>query len=247
MSGYHTGRTGRRRLAGSPSSPGFSFAFPASSSQSFGRGASLPYDRACARDYHPGGRDNPAPGHQGHCDAHRAEPGPPPQQYREAHPDNRGENNSVDHDPGEASEQVVFPTSPTIAHEQQWGERPEDPHWDQRYDQKRRTDYGFVLAAEPDELVGGHDSQVQDEPGGSATQLLGHTELLAAPCLSEYCGDPDRHRDSPDQKCAETEEGPDVLYAGGGSECLAHADVERVMEAEIANEQVTYAGIACES
>src|SRR5262250_2340877 len=34
-------------------------------------------------------------------------------------------------------------------------------------------------------------------------QLLGHTELLAAPCLSEYCGDLDRHRDSPDQKCAE--------------------------------------------
>jgi hypothetical protein len=28
---------------------------------------------------------------------------------------------------------------------------------------------------------------------------------------------------------------------------LAYADVVRVMEAEIANEQVTYAGIACES
>src|SRR5215469_11112728 len=92
-----------------------------------------------------------------------------------------------------------------------------------------------------------HNSQVEHKPGGSATQLLGHTELLSAPCLSEYCRDPDRHRDSPDEKCAETEEGPDVLYAGGGSECLAHADVERVMEAKIANEQVTYAGIACES
>src|SRR5215472_8327692 len=194
----------------------------------FGGGDSFPYDRARARDYHPAGRDNPAPGHQGHRDAHRAEPGPPLEQYREAHPDNRGDDNSVDH-------------------EQHWGERPEDPHRDERYDQKRRTDSGFVLAGEPDALMGGHNSQVQDEPGGSATQLLSHTELLAAPCLSEYCGDPDRHRDSPDQECAETEEGPDVLYAGGGSECLAHASVQRVMEAEIANEQVTYAGIACES
>ena len=34
---------------------------------------SLPYDRARARDYHPAGRDNPAPGHQGHRDAYRAE------------------------------------------------------------------------------------------------------------------------------------------------------------------------------
>src|SRR5215467_10153980 len=99
--------------------------------------------------------------------------------------------------PGEASEQVVFPTSTTVAHEQHWGERPEDPHRDERYEQKRRTDSGFVLGSEPDALMGDHNSQVQDEPGGSATQLLGHTELLAAPCLSEYCGDLDRHRDSP--------------------------------------------------
>src|SRR5215469_3478898 len=176
-----------------------------------------------------------------------AEPGPPLEQYREAHPDNRGEDNSIDHDPGEASEQVVFPTSPTVSHEQHWGERPEDPHWDERQCQKRCTDSGFVLAAEPDALMGGHDSQVQEEPGGSATQLLGHTELLAAPCPSEYCGDLDRHRDSPNQKWNETEEGPDVPYARGCSERLAHAVVERMMKAEIANEQVTYAGIACES
>ena len=39
----------------------------------FGGGVSLPYDRARARDYHPAGRDNPAPGHQGHRDAYRAE------------------------------------------------------------------------------------------------------------------------------------------------------------------------------
>src|SRR5262249_29950021 len=154
---------------------------------------------------------------------------------------------SVDHDPSDANEQVIFPTSTTVAYEQHWGERPEDPHRDERYEKKCRTDSGFVLAGEPDALMRDHSSQVQDEPGGSATQLLGHTELLATPCLSEYCSHFDRHRDSPDQKCPETEEGPDVLYAGGGSECLAYADVVRVMEAEIANEQVTYAGIACES
>src|SRR5262249_49100531 len=74
-----------------------------------------------------------------------------------------------------------------------------------------------------------------------------HTELRAAPCPSEYRGNPDRHRDSPKQKCAETEEGPNVLYAGRGSERLAHAVIERVMEAEVANEQVTDAGIARES
>src|SRR5215813_4264817 len=48
-------------------------------------------------------------------------------------------------------------------------------------------------------------------------------------------------------RCEGNGDFPDVLYAGGGSEYLAHADVERVMEAQIANEQVTYAGIACES
>src|SRR5215470_7331810 len=149
--------------------------------------------------------------------------------------------------PAKPTSRWYFQPRPASRDEQRWGERPEDPHRDERYDQKRRTDSGFVLAGEPDALMCGHNSQVQDEPGGSATQLLGHTELPAAPCLSEYCGDPDRHRDSPDQECAETEEGPDVLYAGGGSECLAHASVQRVMEAEIANEQVTYAGIACES
>ena len=97
----------------------------------FGGSDSFPYDRARARDYHPAGRDNATPGHQGHRNAYRAEPGPPLEQYREAHPDNHGDDNSVDNDPGEASEQVVFPTSTTVAHEQHWSERPEDPHRDE--------------------------------------------------------------------------------------------------------------------
>jgi pimeloyl-ACP methyl ester carboxylesterase len=141
----------------------------------FGWGDSFPYDRARARDYHPAGRDDPAPGHQCHRDAHRAEPGPPLKQYREAHPDNRGDDNSVDHDPGEASEQVVFPTSTTVAHEQHWGERPEDPHWDERYNQKRHTDSGFAqdLTAAEKKLVSATQGQVSgpNELGSKVTTV----------------------------------------------------------------------------
>jgi hypothetical protein len=106
------------------------------------------------------------------------------------------------------------------------------------------TQGGLVLQ---DDLGGGvscgHRYQVHDEPCGSPGQLLRQAERLAAPRPAEHPGDSDRHRDAPDQERADPEERPDGPYPGGGAERFTDAVVERVLEAEIVNEQVAQAGI----